>query len=46
MLIIKVKARNSSTNNNNKLRRLNESVVTVNLTRNEPKTTIQTRSLH
>ena len=33
----KVKARDSSANNNNKLRRLNESVVTVNLIRNEPK---------
>ncbi len=38
MLNAKVKARNSSSNNNNnKLRRFNESVVTVNLTRNESK---------
>jgi len=33
----KVKAMNSSLNNNNKLRRFNESVVTVNLTENESK---------
>ena len=33
----KVNAMNSSSNNNNKLRRLNESVVTVNLTRIESK---------
>ena len=37
VLNAKVKARNSSSNNNNKLRRLSESVVTVNLIRNEPK---------
>jgi len=39
---VKVKARDSSSNNN-RLRRFNES---VNLTRNEPKMTIQTTSLH
>jgi len=33
----KVKAMDSSSNNNNKLRRFNESAVTVNLTRNESK---------
>ncbi len=33
----KVKARDSSSNNNNKLRKFNKSVVTVNLTENESK---------
>ena len=42
----KVNAMNSSSNNNNKLRRLNESVVTVNLTRIESKRQYKTTSLH